>query len=187
MTFSEHPALRLYVEELLKWNRKINLIGRGTEGNVWETHIADSMKLAEFIESDPSRTIVDIGSGGGLPAIPLAIRFPDKKFVLTETDSRKLAFLEWVIAKLKLNAEAALVTNEFRIAEPCAITSRAYGDIQRILDWQAGHAPEAKAFYLLKGNKEELVIELARCHIDRYRIEPSDKGCVLAIERGGIE
>ncbi len=187
MTFSEHPALRRYVEELLKWNGKINLIGRNTEEAVWETHIADSLKLAKYIEADPNGTVVDIGSGGGLPAIPLAVLFPAKKFVLTETDKRKLSFLEWAVAILKLNAEAVLVSAGYRIDDECAITSRAYGDLKRIIQWQKRHAPNAKAFYLLKGNKENLEEELTRCRIGRYRIESTDKGCVLAIEGGGLE
>lgn len=187
MIFSEHPALRVYVSELLKWNKRINLIGRGTEETVWETHIADSMKLAKYVEAETSDCIVDIGSGGGLPAIPLAVTFPEKFFVLTDTDRRKLSFLEWVIALLKLNAEARLVDRDFSVERPCAITSRAFGSIRRIVDWRNTYAPQAGAMYLLKGKEDNLVEELKQCHVNRYRIEPSDKGCVLAILKGGVE
>ena len=65
-------ALENYVALLLRWNRTINLISRGDEGLVWDRHIADSLALVGFLPDQFSHAI-DIGSGGGLPGVVLAI------------------------------------------------------------------------------------------------------------------
>jgi 16S rRNA (guanine527-N7)-methyltransferase len=83
--------LAAYVELLLRWNRKINLISRGDEAGAWARHIEDALQLVPFIPPGADRAI-DLGSGGGLPGIVLAIatRLP---FDLVESDRRKGAFL----------------------------------------------------------------------------------------------
>ena len=136
-----HPKLDAFIEELLKWNRKINLIGRKTEKSVREEHIDDSFMLMPFLQDDPVETVIDIGSGGGIPAIPLSIAIPEKHFILTDVNSKKITFLNWVIAKLDLNAEAVNVQNGFRFDGESLIISRAFSDIPTIVEWKDRHAP----------------------------------------------
>jgi len=68
--------LKNYIQELLVWNKKINLIGRSTEANLWEVHIENSLELLPFLNDEDCESIVDIGSGAGFPSIPLSIFLP---------------------------------------------------------------------------------------------------------------
>ena len=98
--------LRRYAELLLEWNQSINLTGARTLEAV-EAQIEDANALlgVSWAEID---TAIDIGSGGGLPAIPLALAFPEVRFSLLEANLRKCAFLEHVAGTLELRNVAVL-------------------------------------------------------------------------------
>ncbi len=93
--------LDLYKRLLLAWNEKINLIGPEARANLDE-HIAEALAAAEILK--PSGEVLDFGSGGGLPAIPMAIVWPEARFHLVEADKRKWAFLKHVVRECGLNA-----------------------------------------------------------------------------------
>ncbi len=89
-TFS---LLAEYVNLLLKWNAKINLIGPATEQDIGSRHIEDSLQLVERIP-ESATSLADLGSGGGLPGIVIAIVKPELAVTLIEHDQRKAAFLK---------------------------------------------------------------------------------------------
>lgn len=89
-TFS---PLAAYVSLLLKWNNTINLIGPATENDVWARHIDDSSQLVTLIPSNAT-SLVDLGSGAGLPGMVIAILRPELQVTLVEQDQRKAAFLK---------------------------------------------------------------------------------------------
>jgi len=94
------PKVQQYAQLLLEWNRSINLTGARTLEQV-EALIADAGVLAGASWAGVSR-VIDIGSGGGLPAVPLAIGMPQVQFTLLEANARKSAFLEHVAGTLGL-------------------------------------------------------------------------------------
>ncbi len=94
------PKVQQYAQLLLEWNRSINLTGARTLEQV-EALIADAAVLAGASWAGVSR-VIDIGSGGGLPAVPLAIGMPQVQFTLLEANARKSAFLEHVAGTLGL-------------------------------------------------------------------------------------
>jgi len=94
------PKVQQYARLLLEWNRSINLTGARTLKEV-EALIDDADGLVEASWSGIT-TVIDIGSGGGLPAIPLAAAMPDVRFTLLEANTRKTAFLEHVAGTLGL-------------------------------------------------------------------------------------
>jgi 16S rRNA (guanine527-N7)-methyltransferase len=94
------PKIQQYAQLLLEWNRTINLTGARTLEQA-EALIADAGVLVETSWTGITR-VIDIGSGGGLPAIPLAVAMPQVKFTLLEANARKCAFLEHVAATLGL-------------------------------------------------------------------------------------
>ncbi|MBV8517788.1 MAG: class I SAM-dependent methyltransferase [Acidobacteria bacterium] len=94
-------ALDTYRSELLRWNAKINLIGPEAREHLDE-HIAEAVSAAEILQ--PRGNVLDFGSGGGLPAIPMAIVSPDARFHLVEADQKKWAFLKHVVRECGLNS-----------------------------------------------------------------------------------
>jgi 16S rRNA (guanine527-N7)-methyltransferase len=100
------PEIQRYAELLLDWNRSVNLTGARTLEGV----------LAQIADGDPLlalawagvRRVIDIGSGGGLPAVPLAVAMPGVQFTLLEANARKCAFLEHVAATLGLSNVAVI-------------------------------------------------------------------------------
>jgi 16S rRNA (guanine527-N7)-methyltransferase len=95
-----HPKVQRYAQLLLEWNRSINLTGARTLEQA-EALIADAGVLAGVSWAGVTR-VIDIGSGGGLPAVPLAIAMPQVQFTLLEANVRKCAFLEHVAGTLEL-------------------------------------------------------------------------------------
>lgn len=128
--------LSLYLNTLLKWQTKINLISNNTIEAAETRHIADSLQLQKFIPSE-IKTLIDLGSGGGLPGIPLAITTNIKTY-LVESDKRKSIFLEEIIRQTKINAS---VINERiedvknkKFNEPVLITARALAEMKNIFE-----------------------------------------------------
>ena len=94
------PEIQRYAELLLDWNRSVNLTGARTMAEVLAQITAgDGLLKVPWTEIG---RVIDIGSGGGLPAVPLALAMPQVHFTLLEANTRKCAFLEHVIATLTL-------------------------------------------------------------------------------------
>src|SRR5690606_33130468 len=98
-TYLTRPAgdvatdLERFASLLGKWNRAQNLVSRETAGDLWTRHVADSLQLLKFL-APGDRTILDLGSGGGFPAIPLAIAAGlGRRFILIEPIAKKASFL----------------------------------------------------------------------------------------------
>ena len=94
--------LARYKELLLSWNEKINLIGPEARAHL-DAHVAEAVAAAELLK--PAGEVLDFGSGGGLPAIPMAIVSPAARFHLVEADQKKWAFLKHVARELELKAQ----------------------------------------------------------------------------------
>ena len=88
------------------WNAKINVISRKDIDNLYEHHVLHSLSIAKFIHFKPYSEVMDLGTGGGFPGIPLAIMFPEVKFTLLDSIGKKIKVCNEVIAALGLdNAE----------------------------------------------------------------------------------
>jgi 16S rRNA (guanine527-N7)-methyltransferase len=95
------PRLELYKRLLLSWNEKVNLIGPEARDHL-DDHIEEALEAAQLLE--PAGDVLDFGSGGGLPAIPMALVSPAARFHLVEADQKKWAFLKHVVRECRLNA-----------------------------------------------------------------------------------
>lgn len=127
---------------LLKWNAVQNLVSRETVGDVWRRHIIDSVQVLPLVRPE-DRWILDLGSGGGFPAIPLAIalRGTGRRITLVEPVGKKAAFLRTAIRELGLEAEVSNVRIEqidSRETGPAdLITSRALASLTQLCAWMA--------------------------------------------------
>lgn len=147
--------LERYVALLRKWNRKINLVSRSDESVIWSRHLLDSLALAEYLPESGLWT--DLGSGGGLPAVPLAIiaRTSGKNvaFRLIESDRRKCAFLTETAAQLGLNLKAMPVRIEQIQPEgEKFVSARALASVAKLLDLLRSYQNSGIPLLLLKGD-----------------------------------
>ncbi|MBR5323868.1 MAG: 16S rRNA (guanine(527)-N(7))-methyltransferase RsmG [Muribaculaceae bacterium] len=84
------------------WNEKINVISRKDIDNLYEHHILHSLAIAKIIEFTPESKILDVGTGGGFPGIPLAIMFPECKFLLVDRTGKKIRVAEDIANQIGL-------------------------------------------------------------------------------------
>lgn len=90
-------------ELLTDWNSKINVISRKDMDQLYTHHILHSLSIAKIITFQPHAEILDVGTGGGLPGIPLAILYPDTKFHLVDTIGKKITVVQNIVQALELN------------------------------------------------------------------------------------
>jgi len=94
--------LTLFKNLLLDWNKKINLVSRKNEENIWRGHISLSLSILFKIQFRHEMKILDLGTGGGFPGIPLAIMLPDCAFVLLDSTQKKLTAVQSMADALEL-------------------------------------------------------------------------------------
>jgi len=111
------------------WNRKINVISRKDISRLYERHVLPSLSIATKIRFTPGTRILDVGTGGGFPGIPLAIMFPETDFVLLDSIGKKIRVVGTIADELELNnvkaiqIRAELYTEKFDFVVSRAVTS----------------------------------------------------------------
>ena len=99
--------LRAYLDELGRWNARINLTTVAPE-HFWEKHVGEVLDLLAVCDPAPGARVVDVGAGGGVPGIPMAVLRPDLHVALLESDTRKAGFLTHVAGALQLDGVTVL-------------------------------------------------------------------------------
>lgn len=134
------PAQLLQFEQLLplytEWNAKINVISRKDIEQLYLHHVLHSLSIAKVMQFKPGTKVLDIGTGGGFPGIPLAILFPDAQFHLVDSIKKKIRVVEEVKEALQLKN----VTAEWKRVEEVSgqyhfVVSRAVSYLKTLYTW----------------------------------------------------
>ena len=146
-----------YLELLLEANKNINLTGITQPKEAVIKHTLDSLSVSNAIEGTK---VIDIGSGGGTPGIPLAIANPDKQFYLVDSVLKKTIFLKEAIETLKLNNVEVICERGENIKNLSAdtVVSRAFGSLNYLIDASKHMVSKKGLFLAMKGKikKEEI-------------------------------
>lgn len=164
MTVSrETERLAAYAAMLRKWNPAINLIAPATVGQIETRHIADALQLARLSQKSAGPW-VDLGAGGGLPGLIIAIARPELVVRLIESDQRKAAFLRTAIRELRLE-NASVVCQRIESADPqnaANISARALAPLPQLMAYVSRHLKPDGQAWLMKGRNWQAEIADAR-------------------------
>ena len=151
-----------------EWNERINVISRKDMDNFQTHHVLHSLSIAKLIDFPAGSSILDVGTGGGFPGIPLAVFFPECQFTLCDSIGKKIKVAQAVADGLELanvscvNARVESLPGRFDY-----VVSRAVTDLATFYPWVKGRFTKA-IFYLKGGDLDE---EIATC-VRHCRLDP---------------
>lgn len=154
-----------------EWNDKINVISRKDMDNLYTNHILHSLGIAKVISFKPSAHVLDIGTGGGFPGIPLAILFPETNFHLVDSIGKKITVVNEVVKSLGLKNVIGekIRAEEIKNKKYDFIVSRAVTRMKEFYSWvnnkvskESSHELDNGILYLKGGDLDEEMNELKR-------------------------
>ena len=123
----------------LEWNEKINVISRKDTDFLYEKHILHSLGIAKVMQFAPNTKVLDVGTGGGFPGIPLAIMFPEVEFTLIDSIGKKIKVVQGISAGVGLQNVTAIHGRAEKLKEKYHfVVSRAVTQMPEFLRWLKG-------------------------------------------------
>jgi 16S rRNA (guanine527-N7)-methyltransferase len=118
------------------WNERINVISRKDIGNLYEHHVLHSLSFSRILSFLPGTTIIDAGTGGGFPGIPMAILYPEAHFILTDSITKKTRVAETIFREIGLvNCEIRNIRLEEMKDKADFVLCRAVTTIPKLFSW----------------------------------------------------
>ncbi|CCK80267.1 16S rRNA (guanine(527)-N(7))-methyltransferase RsmG [Desulfobacula toluolica] len=179
---SDHQSEQMLVhsKELMVWNKKINLTAIKKPLQIAEKHFIDSIAAASFLGNEQS--VIDLGSGGGFPGIPIKIMNPSVNVVLIDSSRKKINFLKHIIRMLDLDTIDAIHSRVEDLHENNvyknkfdAVISRAFTDLSKFVKLAAPFLNKKGAIYAMKGKNADQeitpeILEQYNLTTDHYRL-----------------
>jgi 16S rRNA (guanine527-N7)-methyltransferase len=153
LSAQQHEQLLAYLALLIKWNKAYNLTAVRDPDEMVSRHLLDSLSVVPFV-TELGDNWLDVGSGGGMPGIPLAILFPGRQFTLLDSNGKKTRFLTQVKLELKLTNLQVIHSRveEFRPEQPFSgIVSRAFSSLEDFSNWTRHLGDSETQWLAMKG------------------------------------
>jgi 16S rRNA (guanine527-N7)-methyltransferase len=140
LTSDQQRHFTQYLRLLLEWNQRINLISPGDEDRIAERHILESLAVLSVWPFPEGASVLDLGSGGGFPGIPLKIMRPDLSMTLLESRQKKALFLNTIVRELKLEGCRVVNARAEELAQSSGelfsiVIARAVADLKTLWEW----------------------------------------------------
>lgn len=153
LSAQQHEQLLAYLALLIKWNKAYNLTAVRDPDEMVSRHLLDSLSVVPFV-TEAGDNWLDVGSGGGMPGIPLAILFPERQFTLLDSNGKKTRFLTQVKLELKL-ANLQVIHSRVEAFTPTVpfsgICSRAFSSLEDFSNWTRHLGDGSTQWLAMKG------------------------------------
>ena len=166
-----------YKDAFLAQNSKLNLISKNDEKFLWEKHIFDSLSIEKFFDkyTIQGNKLLDIGTGGGFPAIPIAIMYPNIEVYALDSIRKKINAIENIKTELKLNNLHTICNRAENIKEYFdIITSRAVAPLKLIVQYAIPLLKDKGYFIAYKSIKTEDEINEAKSTLKKYNAKVTE-------------
>ena len=171
---SQAQALETFCETLLKWNATYNLTTITDASSVLTLHVADSLTLVPKVKefAPAAKRVLDVGSGGGLPVVPLAVMRPDLSVSAVDTVKKKAVFLRQAGVMCRLRNFTVYNDRVEKLSVPPfdVITSRAFASLKDMTFWTEHLLAENGVWLAMKGKLTE--DEMAGLDRQKYEVSP---------------
>ena len=167
--------IEIFVEEVLNFNKKYNLISKGSEKDIWNRHVLDSAQLVNYIDHKNFNSLSDLGTGAGFPGIILSIFFNDtNKFhvKLYDKSKVKVKFIKFIINKIKLK-NVYIYDNDYQshVLDTKYIVCRAFKKLPEILRIsRETHKKSHKLIVMLGKSAQEEINKASKGLIYKYKL-----------------
>jgi len=169
--------LQKYISLLLEWNQRINLISPNDEDRIAERHIIESLAVLSAWPFPQDASVLDLGSGGGFPGIPLKIVRPDLAVTLLESRQKKTLFLNTVVQELQLPSCRVVNARAEELAKTSGekfsiVIARAVADLKTLWEWSRSLLVSGGVLLAMKGgelNKELQILKKFDSQVE-YRV-----------------
>lgn len=159
-----------YMDAFLEENSKVNLISKNDEKFLWEKHVFDSLAIEKFFEKyEEPKTLLDIGTGGGFPAVPIAITYSKIKVTALDSIAKKVRAIQSLKDKLEIENLIPVCSRVENLdAKFDVVTSRAVSSLKNICEYALPKLYKGGYFVAYKSRKTPEEIEEAKSVLKKY-------------------